>query len=155
MIDVSIQGVSEQFSGHTLEQFNTEVCAWASKVNQEVKTSLQSQTQNSTRLQKSIKFSFKKTHGEIRRLNLNFDRRAIYVHSGASRGHGGCTGSRWRTSIGMEKNTNLKSLGRMGKGNRPAKPFIEPALNSNIDELADIVANYCADMCVKVYTINF
>lgn len=127
-------------------EFNKKARAWASKVSKVMRT-----TSPSDRLRSSIKYKTRtyQAKGPVGVVAFQFNRLGIYLEKGAGRGHGGAKGSKWYGPDGNIRKTNPASLGKMDKGNRPAKPFLQPAVDSNLDELADIVSDYAADMTVK------
>lgn len=83
------------------------------------------------------------------KVGVRFARHGVFLHYGAGRGYGGRIGSRWIDRLGHTKETNKESLGKAGTGKRPIKDWFNPVLDSHIEELADIAANYCADMIVN------
>lgn len=127
-------------------EYNKKARAWASRVSREMRTA-----SPSDRLRSSIKYKTRtyQAKGPVGVVAFQFNRLGIYLEKGAGRGHGGVKGSRWTAPDGSLRRTDPASLGKMGKGNRPAKPFLQPAIDGHIDELSNIVADYAADITVK------
>ena len=126
-------------------EYNTKTRAWARKVLAEMRS-----TSPSDRLRSGLKYKTR-TGGSrlpVRSISFGFDRLGIYLEKGAGRGHGGLKGSKWTGPDGTVRRTNPASLGKMDKGNRAAKPFLQPAIDRNLDELADIAAEFAGDMVV-------
>lgn len=138
------------FTIYDKDAFNDRVKLWSDKVNTEIKTSLAAQTNKSNKLSRSISFAFKKKEGEITRLSLKFSRVGIYIHYGASKGHGGYKGSKWE-SKGEYKYTDVKSMGRMNYGARRAKPFFMPIIEKNLPELSQVLVDYTNKTIVRVF----
>lgn len=72
------------------------------------------------------------------------------LHYGASSGHGGYIGSKWRDRFGNIRTTNPASFGKMGQGNRKAVHWFNPVLRKHLPTLADIAAEYCMDMSLNL-----
>ncbi len=126
-------------------EYNKKTRAWARKVLAEMRS-----TSPSDRLRSGLKYKTR-TGGSrlpVRSISFGFDRLGIYLEKGAGRGHGGLKGSKWTGPDGTVRRTNPASLGKMDKGNRAAKPFLQPAIDRNLDELADIAAEFAGDMVV-------
>ena len=126
-------------------EYNKKTRAWARKVLAEMRS-----TSPSDRLRSGLKYKTR-TGGSrlpVRSISFGFDRLGIYLEKGAWRGHGGLKGSKWTGPDGTVRRTNPASLGKMDKGNRAAKPFLQPAIDRNLDELADIAAEFAGDMVV-------
>ena len=126
-------------------EYNKKTRAWARKVLAEMRS-----TSPSDRLRSGLKYKTR-TGGSrlpVRSISFGFGRLGIYLEKGAGRGHGGLKGSKWTGPDGTVRRTNPASLGKMDKGNRAAKPFLQPAIDRNLDELADIAAEFAGDMVV-------
>lgn len=87
-------------------------------------------------------------HVEPVRVGIRFARHGVFLHYGAGRGYGGRVGSRWLDRYGYMQETDPMSLGKMGTGNRHEQDWFNSVLDWHVSELADIAANYCADMLV-------
>lgn len=98
-------------------------------------------------LARELKVHFGKRHGQVVNVAYTFPRYAVFVEKGAGRGYGGKKGSQWYTG-GARRRTAKESLGRMGSGNRPAKPFFNPTMDERVSALADLVVKYYADFAV-------
>lgn len=94
--------------------------------------------------------------GAVSRVTFgNINRSLIYASFGAGNGIGGSKGSRWIDAHGNRKSTDPDSLGKLGSGNRKAKPFIDSTLDrtDGIEALADIAAGHLGDAIIEsVYT---
>lgn len=77
---------------------------------------------------KSLKTSFRKAIGLISRISFKIPKHMIYVHKGVGKG----------TPIEMAGTTNRK-----------AKPWFDPVVENNIEELADIVAEETGNAIVN------
>lgn len=148
-----------------LNEFNSSVKRWAEKVENELKQAAQAlfghrgSDQISAafpRLSDSIKTNIrfdKQYKLETRSVGFQLARHGVYLHEGAGRGYAGATGSKWTDQYGKTKTTNPNSLGKMGTGLRPAAYWFNDVINRNLDEIADITANYSLDIIVNVDSI--
>lgn len=100
---------------------------------------------------KKIKGSSGQQDGAVNRVSIKFPRVLIYTHKGAGKGKGGAKGSKWLDKYNVEKSTNPESLGKMGTGNRKAKPFINTILDSarGVDKIATTAAEELGDSIVN------
>lgn len=98
-----------------------------------------------------IKHRFRLRAGVIEVISFRFPRSLIWPHKGAGRGMGGLLGSTWYDRLGIKRTTNPESLGKMGIGSRPEKPWLNQAMESpqGVDELATIVAEESGDAIVN------
>jgi hypothetical protein len=139
------------------EEFNKAVQLWAKDVSNKLKANVRSLIKKDVVLSKSIKptFNYDKKYGkEINRVGFSFRREGVYVHRGAGKGQGGFKGgSKWTDKYGKLKETNPASFYKMGKGNRKPVEWFNSVIDANIEALADIVANYSADMVVDAARI--
>lgn len=95
-----------------------------------------------------------KSKGETERVGFSFAREGIYIHKGAGRGQGGFRGgSKWTDKYGKLKKTNPDSFYLMGTGNRHPIRWFDPIIEKNLPKLADIVADYAADMQIDASRI--
>jgi len=78
--------------------------------------------------QKALKDSYRKSDGLIQRISYQIPRHMIFVHKGVGRG------------------TPIDKVGTTG---RKAKPWFNPVIEANIDDLGDIVANELGDEIVN------
>ena len=92
----------------------------------------------------------KKYKAEATNIGFNFSRHGIYLHYGAGRGMGGFTGSKWTDRYGRLRTTDQNSLGEMGIGSRSPIDWFNPVVKRNVSALADIAAEYCADMTLNL-----
>jgi len=137
----------------TLAAFHTQVEAWSKKATSALKSSVSALIENDIELSDSIRPNlYSNKYGEYNRIGFSFKREGIYVHQGAGRGFGGTKGSKW-IHKGVVRTTNPESFGRMGSGGRTEKKWFDPTIKAMLPELADIVANYCADMAINIDSI--
>lgn len=148
-----------------LDKFNTGVKKWAKKVEKELKQSANSRfshratDQISTefpRLSDSIKTNVrfdKQFKLETKSVGFSIARHGVYLHQGAGRGYGGLTGSKWTDKYGKYQTTKSDSFGKMGTGNRDSVHWFNEVINRNMDELADITAEYSLDLAINVNSI--
>lgn len=89
--------------------------------------------------------------GGIDRIGIQLSRSLIWTHKGAGKGRGGTVGSNWTNSKGERRETNPKSLGKMGTGGRVAKPWFNQFMEGaeGVEELGDIVAEETGDAIVN------
>lgn len=137
-----------------LDAFNNEVKDWCMDVVEQLKGSVKSLVKQDNYLSESIKAKVYLKEGEAYRIGFGFRKEGIYIHKGAGRGHGGMSGnSKWTDKFGNKKKMNEKSFGLMGTGSRPPIVWFDPVVTRNMKALADIVANYSADMLVDATRI--
>lgn len=140
-----------------LMQFNKDVANWgidvATQLRGNVATMFASHGPSEHRLANSIEsyVAYDKTfHKEVYRVGFRFARHGVHLHYGAGRGYGGEKGSRWMDRLGYLKETAEKSKGKMGIGARQERDWFNPVLEKNLNRLADIAADYCADMTLNI-----
>jgi hypothetical protein len=136
------------------DQFNQEARYWGGQTSARLKASARAlgitHSGNSPSpgdsVQK-IKDNYGLKAGVVNRIGFKFPRSLIYVHKGAGKGMGGVKGSTWITQAGNKKMTNPASAGKMGTGNRQAKPWFNDVINGShgVDELATLVAEKLGD----------
>ncbi|MDR1455528.1 MAG: hypothetical protein LBJ01_07755 [Tannerella sp.] len=139
------------------EEYNRKVIDWAKSVSQQLKGNVRSLVKKDVRLSDSIKphvYYDKKYGREADRIGFTFAREGVYIHRGAGKGQGGFKGgSKWTDKYGKLKETNPLSFYKMGTGNRRPINWFNPVIDRNIEALADIVAEYSADMVVDAERI--
>jgi hypothetical protein len=104
----------------------------------------------------AIKDRFRLKGGIIEIISFRFSRSLIWPHKGAGRGYGGIKGSTWKDKLGITHHTDPKSLGKMGTGNRTAKPWFNDVMEGSegVDQLANIVAEESGDGIINKLLIN-
>ena len=139
-----------------LRKFNQDVAQWGERVAFELRSNVAGLFHDhgpaAQRLATSIESYVaydKHFHMEVYRVGFRFARHGVHLHFGAFRGHGGNKGSRWMDRLGNIRETNPDSLGKMGTGARAEADWFNPILTKHLKELADIAADYCADMTVN------
>lgn len=135
--------------------FNKEVAQWQDSVSAQLKASVGT---HSSRVAEGLKpNTYTDKYGLINRLGFSFPRHGIYLHQGASRGHGGFTGSKWTyvrringidISTGIIRHTNPKSLGLQNNGRRKAIHWFDPIIQARLPELADICMRHFDTMAI-------
>jgi hypothetical protein len=105
---------------------NTRISDWAKKRVPELKQQINalgiqhvSRSPSKTASASMLKNTLRKKDGLINRIGYSIPRHMIYVHKGVGRG---------------------TKINQVGTTNRKAKPWYNPVIDKNIDELADIVA---------------
>ena len=134
--------------------FNSKILAEARKFKLDASVKAEGQIENGTGvLVQSIRQSTGKSNGEINKVGLKFARHGIYFEKGAGKGKGGNKGSRWRNPTGQLVTTKSSSFGKMNTGDRKAKPWIAPALESARDNIQEVVVDFYQDAIVKAVAI--
>lgn len=148
-----------------VDKFNNSVQEWAIKVAMELKQSANSRfhhrmsdqiTAEFPRLSDSIGVNIRFDNQyklETRSVGFTLARHGVYLHQGAGRGYGGSTGSKWTDKYGRLKTTADSSLGKMGTGSRSAEHWFNDPIQNNMDELANIVAEYSLDLAINMDSI--
>lgn len=148
-----------------LNKFNKGVKDWAANVEVLLKDSAEARFSHRLsdqisaefpRLSESIstKIRFDKQFKlETKSVGFTLARHGVYLHQGAGRGYGGLTGSKWTDKYGHKKTVSDLSRGRMGTGNRTAEHWFNDIIKNNMDELADITAEYSLDLVINVDSI--
>ena len=139
-----------------LAQFNQDVEAWAIHATSLLRRNVRSMVRQDIGLSESIRASIyynSKYSKEVSRIGFSFLREGIYIHKGAGRGQGGYQGSQWTDKYGTLKKTNPQSLGKMGTGNRRPIEWFNPIMERELEKLADIVAEYSADLQIDATRI--
>ena|SRR5687768_13364843 len=98
-----------------------------------------------------IKSGVKYRSGIIEIVSFKFPRSLVWPHKGAGKGMGGSKGSVWYDKLGIKHKTDPRSFGKMGTGNRTAKPWFNSVMEApaGVDELATIVAEESGDSIVN------
>ncbi len=111
-----------------LKQFNDDVKAWSIDVTRQLRSNVRMLVKQDEQLSESIEPNVYFRNGEAERIGFSFAREGVYIHKGAGRGQGGFRG------------------GSMGTGNRRPIRWFDPVIDKNLSFLADVVAEYAADM---------
>jgi hypothetical protein len=80
--------------------------------------------------------------GIFTRIRFTFPRYGVFVHKGASRGHGGSKGSKWVNVRGITIHTNPASFGKMNTGSRQAKEWFNPVIENFTETLNVRLTDY-------------
>ena len=148
-----------------LNRFNRRVKEWGTKVEGQLKASAETHfahrasdqvTTEFPRLSESIKTNIrfdKQYKLETRSVGFRLARHGVYMHMGAGRGYGGLTGAKWTDKYGKLKTVNELSRGKMGTGNRQAVHWFNDVITNNMEELADITAEYSLDLIINIDSI--
>lgn len=136
-----------------VKDFNKQVEAWCIEATSRLRVSVRAMVKNDSNLSASIQHNLYKEKGEVNRVGFSFAREGIYLHRGAGRGQGGFMGSSWIDQLGKKRTTNPDAFGKMNTGNRKAVRWFDPVIEKELPFLADIVAEYCADMAVDATRI--
>jgi hypothetical protein len=132
----------EKYAYEKRDEFNAEVADWAKRLQRAVRAAAGGVVRNDNRLSRSITARLRKQQGEVYNVGLKIAKEGVYVHVGASRGHGGMVGGKWRDSHGRVVHTNPASLGKADSGNRPAHEFLNSVIDAMLPELDDIAVKY-------------
>ena len=124
------------------EEFNAAVADWAKRLQSAVRAAAATAVSQNQRLSRSIVARLRKQQGEAYNVGLKIAKEGVYVHVGASRGHGGNVGGKWKNSQGRVVHTNPASLGKAITGNRPAHEFLNSVIEAMLPELNGIAASY-------------
>lgn len=138
-----------------VDKFNRDVQDWAKEVQGKLRSNVRAMVKKDNKLSSSIRPNFykDKTTKEINRIGFSFRREGIYLHYGAGKGQGGFQGSKWTDSYGTLQKTNPDSYGKMGTGARHSVDWFNTIIKKEIETLADIVAEYSADLIVDATRI--
>ncbi|MDL2262458.1 hypothetical protein LJC11_03030 [Bacteroidales bacterium OttesenSCG-928-I21] len=139
-----------------MKQFNSDVKAWTTRVTSLLKRNIRAMVRRDITLSESVHpniYYDRKYVREVNRIGFGFLREGIYIHKGAGRGQGGYQGSQWTDKYGTLKSTNPASLGKMGKNNRRPLEWFNPVIEKELSALADIVAEYSADLQINATRI--
>ena len=160
LFEISLDYVHEQTvrergrDRHRVKAFKKALQGWCIDVTMQLRRSVRLMVRHDEELSASIEPRIYSKYGEPNRIGFTFAREGVYIHKGAGRGQGGFKGgSRWFDRFGVLKKTDSDSFGKMGSGKRKPKLWFDPVIRQNLDALADIVAEYSADMQVDATRI--
>lgn len=137
-----------------LRQFNDDVKGWSIDTTRQLRGNVRMLVRQDEELSGSIEPNIYNKNGEANRIGFSFAREGVYIHKGAGRGQGGFRGgSKWTDKYGKLKKTNPDSFYKMGTGNRRPIRWFDPVIEKNLPALADIVAEYAADMQIDATRI--
>lgn len=137
-----------------VKAFNGQVLAWGKLVQGELKRSVKAGVKKDKDLSASIRVSYQLKRGELSAIGFSFLREGAYIYHGAGRGYGG-DGSRtqWYDKYGRMRKADADSLYKAGTGNRKQINWFNPVIDANIEELADIVADYSSTIALDLSNI--
>lgn len=136
-------------------RYNEVIRAWGRGTKGKLPSSLNTLGVRGTgHLLRSINVKFGQRYGQVNYIGFRFARTGVFVEKGASRGHAGTKGSKWRDAKGQMKHTGKDGRGLMGMGNRPAKPWFNPVIEPAVQELADMVVEHIADAALNTIKIK-
>lgn len=141
----------------TLELQNAEVKGWFTVTLRMVKARYMQLVHSPGRSGEgldSIKSRTRESYGEIDSGSFSFNRYLIFIHKGAGRGMGGTKGSQWTDIHGNARSTDPHSLGKMNTGSRHAEEWLNPVLDEQVPQLADIVAKFKTDAVINQIQIK-
>ena len=137
-----------------LKQFNDNVKAWCIDITRQLRMNVRMLVRQDEELSQSIEPNIYAKDGEVNRIGFSFAREGVYIHKGAGRGQGGFRGgSKWTDRYGLLKKTNPLSFYKMGTGNRRPIRWFDSVIDRNLPALADLVAEYAADMQIDATRI--
>ena len=153
-LDVIIErdtGFTQQFERQqdkeAVELFNTKVRAWGAKVDLAVKESIRKRIDTDKKLSQSMKQNYRHygkppTEGEeITSIGFRFREEGIYVHLGVGKGYN------------MEGGTRILTKKTDNEWKRQPKPWFNPVIEQHIQELVEIVREYCGKLIVNTTRI--
>ena len=130
-----------------LKQFNDDVKAWSIDVTRQLRGNVRMLVKQDEKLSESIEPNLYLEKGEAERIGFSFAREGVYIHKGAGRGQGGFRGgSKWTDKHGTLKRNKSAFFFKMGTGSRKPIRWFDPVIDKNLPFLADVVAEYAADM---------
>lgn len=132
------------------EAYNAEVRNWGQGTLQVLRGT---GARRSGELIRLLKVRYYKRFAETYGMGFQFPRHGIWQEKGARRGHGGAKGSTWYTN-GVRRRTRPESMGRMGQGASPARPWLNPAINARMDMLADIMEKHYGKAAINAILIQ-
>jgi hypothetical protein len=161
--EISLESISEsdKFTRRQdkdrVDQFNKAVSDWSVDTTRRLKMNVRTMVREDHKLSDSINpnmyYDNKYGAKEASRVGFSFVREGIHIHKGAGRGQGGWKGSKWYDIHGKLKETNKKSLGKMGFGNRQPIEWFDPVIVQELPQLADLVADYSFTLFMDVSRI--
>lgn len=114
-------------------------------------------------LGRSLRLKTYMEYGEIERLSFRFTRHGVFFHKGVGRGYQMIGGKVMRVPAGGKVLRNYAEAKGRGGGpvvltgtglKRQPKEWFNPPIESRIQQLIDIVANYRADQAVDATQIK-
>lgn len=144
--------MAEKFAFERIDEFNARVKEWADRLRAAARSSVSANTQQNTRLGRSIKVTLKKERGtgQVYRVIVGFVKQGVYVHVGAGRGYAGFKGGTFYSEAqGRRVKVRETSIGKMGTGSRRAAPWLDPEVEALLPELAQIAKECMVDHWVK------
>lgn len=145
---------------------------WASRAQSALRASARSSVRQDKHLSRSVKVVIREDKGMPVRISIQFYGVGVYIHVGAGRGYGGSGRysfystsriSRDVANIGREGKRELKgmkkqvaaaSIGKMGTGRRPARPWVDSVLTTMLPELSEIISRELPDSFLKGRSIS-
>lgn len=127
----------------SLQQYNQDVSRWGNDTKRKLKLQvLQMVASKDGPGANNQQVRVQKYMGLASKINFSFPYYMAFVHKGAGRGYGGHKTGLFTKKDGSKGVTNQNAMGKMGTGQRTAKPWFNPVLESQFPALADLVANY-------------
>lgn len=134
-----------QITDSALEQSRASAESWAERTEDKIRDNLVAVGAVDTGAgQDSLRNNVKVLADRSIYIGFRLKRYLVMVEKGAGRGHGGKKGSTWTSPSGKKMRTNPNSLNKMNTGNRKKRPFFNPIIKREIDDLADAVADHFA-----------
>jgi hypothetical protein len=129
--------------------YNRQITGWGHVTRNELINSIEKLSQKGKGdLVKKLSMKTRKDYGLIDRITYSFPRHGVFFHKGTGRGYKVVAGQVVRAPSGKSKILNAEGIKR-----KPAEWF-NPVIDNNIDNLADLVANYMADAAVNATRIK-
>jgi hypothetical protein len=128
------------FLPEDIDAFNTDVSKWTKDAKAEVISEIDAlgivHRENSTSpvpAKQAIKTSQGKKAGVVNKISFRMPRHMVFVHKGVGRG---------------------TKITQVGTTNRTAKPWFNPVIEKNLDNLVDIVADHQGTMVLNAIMIK-
>jgi hypothetical protein len=143
----------------TLERVQNAAESWAQNTEHELQMKVPT---NSGGLFNSIKRKVRMRDGFPSSITFGMKRYGVYLEKGAGAGHGGDGKSTWtyegkgkrfskyNKGKGNRRTAAPSSVGKLNTGNRQAKPWFNPTIEDNINQLADSVAEAMGDVVMDI-----
>ena len=143
-IEITEQGITNKWERtrdtESMEAFNAEIRKWGSKVKTQLLASIDTNSIRGKILKASLKNNYYEDYGEIYRIGFSFRPEGVYVHKGVGRGYPMQGGKVVKTS---------KTVG----WNRKPKPWFNPVIDTNMNELKEIIGRYIQDAVINTSRI--
>lgn len=151
-----------------VELYNETIRKWSSKVRRKLhgsvlrftkgkKGSIVLKNRTEKKLKDALGYNTYTYYGQVDRVGFSFERHGVFVHKGVGRGHimsGGAVvlgrhPSSRAKNYAKDKGRNADDLIYQGPVRRKPQEWFNPILENEVPELADKIAELCADSAVN------